>query len=68
MGIHCERFNPFHPFLTSTQNNRDHRKIAVIDGKVAYTGGINLADEYIGKKQRFGEWKDTAVRLEGDGA
>ena len=68
MGIRCERFNPFHPFLTSTQNNRDHRKIAAIDGKVAYTGGINLADEYIGKKKRFGEWKDSAIRLEGDGA
>ena len=68
MGIRCERFYPFHPFLTSTQNNRDHRKIAVIDGKIAYTGGINLADEYIGKKLRFGKWKDSAVRLAGDGA
>jgi len=68
MGIRCERFNPFHPFLTSTQNNRDHRKIAAIDGTIAYTGGINLADEYIGKKIRFGEWKDSAIRLEGDGA
>jgi len=68
MGIRCEKFNPFHPFLTSTQNNRDHRKIAVVDGKIAYTGGINLADEYIGKKIKYGEWKDSAIRMEGDGA
>lgn len=68
MGIRCEKFNPFHPFLTSTQNNRDHRKIAVIDGKIAYTGGINLADEYIGEIRRFGIWKDNAIRLCGEGA
>lgn len=68
MGIRCEKFNTFHPFLTSTQNNRDHRKITVIDGKIAYTGGINLADEYIDRKIRFGKWKDSAIRLEGDGA
>ena len=68
MGIQCEKFNRFHPFLTTLQNNRDHRKIAVIDGKIAYTGGINLADEYIGERIRFGKWKDSAVRLCGDGA
>ena len=68
MGIRCAKFNRFHPFLTTLQNNRDHRKIAVIDGKIAYTGGINLADEYIGKRIRFGTWKDSAVRLCGDGA
>jgi len=67
-GIQCARFNPFHPFLTSVQNNRDHRKIAVIDGRIAYTGGINLADEYIGEKIKHGRWKDSAVRLSGDGA
>jgi cardiolipin synthase len=67
-GIKCMRFNPFHPFLTSVQNNRDHRKIAAIDGKVAYTGGINLADEYIGEKIKYGNWKDNAIRLSGDGA
>lgn len=67
-GIQCNVFNKFHPFLTSLQNNRDHRKIAVIDGRIAYTGGVNLADEYIGEKIRFGIWKDNAVRLEGDGA
>ena len=67
-GIKCKVFNPFHPFLTSLQNNRDHRKIAVIDGKIAYTGGINFADEYIGEIIRFGNWKDTAIRLCGNGA
>ena len=68
LGIQCKVFNKFHPFLTCLQNNRDHRKIAVIDGKIAYTGGINLADEYIGEKIRFGTWKDSAVRLCGDAA
>ena len=67
-GIQCALFNPFHPFLTSIQNNRDHRKIAVIDGRIAYTGGINLADEYIGEKIKYGSWKDSAIRLSGDGA
>ncbi len=67
-GIRCEVFNPFRPFLTSVQNNRDHRKIAVIDGEVAFTGGINIADEYINARERFGHWKDTAVMLRGDGA
>ncbi len=67
-GIKCLPFNPFHPFLTSIQNNRDHRKIAVIDGKIAYTGGINLADEYIDEKIRFGRWKDNSVRLCGEAA
>ncbi len=68
LGIQCRVFNKFHPFLTCLQNNRDHRKIAVIDGKIAYTGGVNLADEYIGEKIRFGTWKDSAVRLCGDAA
>lgn len=67
-GIQCKIFNRFHPFLTTLQNNRDHRKITVIDGEVAYTGGVNLADEYIGEKIRFGVWKDSAVRLRGEGA
>ena len=67
-GIKCQLFNRFHPFLSSTQNNRDHRKICVIDGKIAYTGGINIADEYIGERIKYGKWKDNAVRLCGDGA
>lgn len=65
-GIQCKMFNPIRPVLSSYQNNRDHRKICVIDGKVAFTGGINLADEYINEKIRFGHWKDTAVMLEGE--
>ncbi len=66
-GIACVKFNPFVPVVTNLHNNRDHRKIAVIDGKVAYTGGINLADEYANFEQPFGYWKDSAVRLEGAG-
>ena len=58
--------NKITPFLSTSQNNRDHRKICVIDGKVAYTGGVNLGDEYINRKVRFGHWKDTAVMLKGD--
>ncbi len=49
------------------QNNRDHRKICVIDGWTGFTGGINLADEYINQRKRFGHWKDTAVMLKGEG-
>ena len=67
-GIQCRVFNPFRPFLTSIQNNRDHRKIAVVDGRVAFTGGMNLADEYINQKERFGHWKDAAILLRGEGA
>lgn len=66
-GIQCVKFSMFVPVLTTVHNNRDHRKIAVIDGKIAYTGGLNLADEYINARVRFGYWKDSAVRLEGEG-
>lgn len=65
-GIRCISFNPFKPVLSIVMNNRDHRKILVIDGKVGFTGGINLADEYINEKVRFGHWKDTAVMLRGE--
>lgn len=65
-GIKCKMFRPIRPILSTTQNNRDHRKICVVDGKVGFTGGINLADEYINRKERFGYWKDTAVMLEGE--
>lgn len=65
-GIQCKMSNAVKPFLSTTQNNRDHRKICVIDGKVGFTGGVNLADEYINRKVRFGHWKDTAVMLKGD--
>ena len=65
-GIRAKAFSPIRPFISSHYNYRDHRKILVIDGKVAFTGGVNLADEYINKKERFGHWKDTAVMLKGD--
>ena len=65
-GIQCRVFNPFAPGLNLFLNNRDHRKITVIDGKVGYTGGYNLANEYFHKTEPFGFWKDTGVRLEGD--
>lgn len=65
-GIKCKQFAPIQPILSSYQNNRDHRKICVVDGRVAFTGGINLADEYINERERFGYWKDTAVMLEGE--
>ena len=66
MGIQCRVSNPIIPFLSTVQNSRDHRKICVIDGKVAFTGGVNLADEYANEITRFGHWKDTAIMLKGD--
>lgn len=67
LGIDCKVFAPIRPFLSTYYNYRDHRKILVIDGRVAFTGGINLADEYINKKEIYGHWKDTAVMIEGVG-
>ena len=64
-GIQCKIFAPVRPALSSYQNNRDHRKICVIDGHTAFTGGVNLADEYINQRVRFGHWKDTAVMIKG---
>ena len=65
-GIQCKMFAPIKPLLSTYQNNRDHRKIVVIDGHTAFTGGINLADEHINEKKRFGYWKDVAVMLKGE--
>ena len=65
LGIKCKPFAPIHPFLSTHYNYRDHRKILVIDGKVAFTGGINLSDEYVNVIQPFGKWKDAAVMLKG---
>ena len=65
-GIKARSFAPIMPILSSHYNYRDHRKILVIDGKVAFTGGVNLADEYINLKERFGHWKDTAIMLKGE--
>ena len=64
-GIKCIPFNPF-LFVKSQLNNRDHRKIMVIDGNVAYSGGVNLADEYINEIQKYGRWKDIGFRIEGE--
>ena len=66
MGIKCSIFNPLIPLLSTRLNNRDHRKIAIIDGLVGFTGGINLADEYINKIEKHGHWKDTAILLKGE--
>ena len=65
-GIQCQIFNPFIPILSSHFNTRDHRKICVIDGNVGFTGGINLADEYINGYEKHGHWKDTAILLKGE--
>ncbi len=65
-NIRAISFNPIVPVFTLRMNNRDHRKILVIDGKVGFTGGVNLADEYINEKRRFGYWKDTGVRVTGN--
>lgn len=67
LGVEAVRFNKFIPTLNTYLNNRDHRKICVIDGNVGYMGGINLADEYINKTIRFGHWKDTAILVRGEG-
>ena len=66
LGIQCRVFNRMVPGISLRQNNRDHRKYMIVDGRVAFTGGINMADEYINVKPRFGHWKDNAIRLEGD--
>lgn len=66
MGISCAVFNPFRPTLTARMNNRDHRKIAVIDGHTGFTGGINLADEYINEYEKHGHWKDASIMLKGE--
>ena len=65
-GIKCIVFNRYIPIFSTVFNNRDHRKILVIDGDVAFTGGINFADEYINEKMRFGHWKDTGFMLRGE--
>ncbi len=66
MGIKCLRFNPFIPVVAVVMNNRDHRKMIVVDGNVAFTGGLNLADEYINHRSRFGHWKDSGLMLIGE--
>ena len=68
LGIRCKMFSPVRPFVSTHYNNRDHRKILVIDGHTAFTGGINLQDRYINQEEVFGHWKDTAVMVQGDAA
>ena len=68
MGIQCKMFAPVRPFVSTHYNNRDHRKITVIDGHTAFTGGINLEDCYINQEIRYGHWKDTAVMVQGEAA
>lgn len=64
-GIDAHKFNKVVPRMTVAYNNRDHRKILVIDGQISYTGGINLVDEYINHIERFGYWKDSGIRIDG---
>lgn len=66
MGIHVYSFNKLTPILTFGQNYRDHRKYIIVDGKVAYTGGANLADEYTNEKRMYGYWKDEGIKVEGE--
>ena len=68
LGIKCKMFAPIKPFVSTHYNYRDHRKILSIDGKVAFNGGVNLADEYINEYVKYGHWKDTAVMVEGEAA
>lgn len=65
-GIKCLAFNPFVPVWSLVMNNRDHRKMMIIDGHTGFSGGVNLADEYINEKMRFGHWKDTGFCLKGE--
>ncbi len=66
IGVEYASFNPFRPILSIILNNRDHRKILVVDGQVGFTGGINIADEYINQKERFGYWKDAGIEVKGE--
>ena len=66
LGIRCKVFSPVQPFVSTHYNYRDHRKILVIDGRVGFTGGVNLADEYINHVEKYGRWKDAAIMLEGE--
>ncbi len=67
LGIRCKVFSPVMPFVSTHYNYRDHRKILVIDGRIGFTGGVNLADEYINHVEKYGRWKDAAIMLEGEG-
>ena len=66
LGIQCKMHAPIRPFISTHYNNRDHRKILVIDGCIAFTGGLNIADEYINLRVLFGDWKDAAIMITGE--
>ncbi len=66
LGIQCKAFAPVSPFVSTHYNYRDHRKILVIDGQIAFTGGVNMADEYINRVKKYGYWKDTAIMIKGE--
>ena len=66
IGIKCIAFNEVKPFLGVIMNNRDHRKMMIIDGRVVFTGGINLSDEYINKTRPHGVWKDNVLKIQGE--
>ena len=66
LGLEVVAFNPLRTHLNSRLNSRDHRKVIVIDGNIGYTGGMNIADEYINRTIKYGHWKDTAVKITGD--
>ncbi len=66
MGIECVKFNSFVPIMSALHNNRDHRKITIVDGNVGFVSGLNIADEYINVVQKFGYWKDTGVKITGE--
>jgi len=68
LGIQCRVYRPLVPVLSIHQNNRDHRKLCVIDGRCGFVGGLNIADEYVNRIKRFGYWKDNALRLQGEAA
>lgn len=68
LGIRCQVYNPFIPIASIWHNVRDHRKMTIIDGSIAFTGGINLADEYINAIDRFGHWKDAGIMIKGPAA
>ena len=67
LGIKCVVFNHLNPLAGVIMNNRDHRKILIIDGKVAFSGGINISDEYINIGSKYGHWKDNAIKIKGEG-
>lgn len=68
MGIQCKVFSPLRPFVSTSYNNRDHRKILIIDGHTAFTGGVNLLDRYINREEIYGHWKDAAIMIRGEAA